>query len=124
MVQNVLERLVNEWIHEPMFRQAMLVDPEGTIRQGGLQLDESAWSVVRCLDWSLPSEVLKLLLYKVGYSDAPQQEGAFSSFTAPETEEQQTVEWSIWEEIYRLYAGGLINTEQYSDLLKTLIQTA
>lgn len=120
MSKNALETLVDEWLTEPVFRQAMLMDPEGTIQQGGLQLDELAWSVVRCLDWSLPTDTLKSLLHKVGLSMqvSPKLDEAVPDYPA-----EDTLQWELVEGLYKLYETGMISTEKYSYLLSTFIQT-
>jgi len=129
MSKNALETLVDDWLSEPVFRQAMLIDPEGTIRQGGLQLDELTWSVVRCLDWSLPAETLKSLLHKVGLSiqssSKPEEATAIAppSPAAAAPAGDSALQWELLEGLYKLYETGTISTEKYSHLLSKLIQT-
>lgn len=128
MSQNPLETLLDEWLSEPVFRQAMLIDPEGTIRQGGLQLDELAWSVVRCLDWSLPAETLKRLLHKVGLSIQTSSKIEETTPIKPlspapaDSAGDSALQWELLEGLYNLYETGTISTEKYGHLLSTFIQ--
>ena len=60
-----LERLVDRWAKDPIFRDAVRQDPEGEIARAGFQLDDTEWTAVRETDWSLPDEELRTRMANV-----------------------------------------------------------
>jgi hypothetical protein len=54
-----LERLLDRWVADPIFRDAVRRDPEGEITRAGFQLDETEWAAIGDTDWSLPEEDLR-----------------------------------------------------------------
>jgi hypothetical protein len=54
-----LERLLDRWAEDPIFRDAVRHDPEGEITRAGFQLDDTEWAAIRQSDWSLPDEKLR-----------------------------------------------------------------
>ncbi len=47
MAQGGVDKLVERWLNEPEFREAMLADPEGTVARSGIELNEEEWATVR-----------------------------------------------------------------------------
>ncbi|MDQ3810185.1 MAG: Os1348 family NHLP clan protein [Chloroflexota bacterium] len=54
-----LERLLDRWVADPMFRQAVRQDPEEAITRAGFQLDDAEWAAITDTDWTLPDEALR-----------------------------------------------------------------
>ena len=71
MSREALEQLVQRWVDEPDFREAVQRDPEGTIEHAGFQLDEQEWAIVRDTDWSQPQEELRTRMADVAGRASP-----------------------------------------------------
>jgi hypothetical protein len=54
-----LERLLDRWAADPLFRNAVRQDPEGAISRAGFQLDDTEWAAISDTDWTLPDEELR-----------------------------------------------------------------
>ena len=54
-----LERLLDRWVADPAFRQAVRHDPEAEITRAGFHLDDTEWAAIRQTDWSLPDDELR-----------------------------------------------------------------
>ena len=54
-----LERLLDRWVADPAFRQAVRQDPEGEITRAGFQLDDAEWAAIGQTDWNLPDAELR-----------------------------------------------------------------
>ena len=54
-----LERLLDRWVADPVFRDGVRRDPEGEITRAGFQLDETEWAAISQTDWSLPDDALR-----------------------------------------------------------------
>jgi hypothetical protein len=50
---------MDRWAGDPGFREAMRSDPEGAVRDAGVELDESEWSALRDIDWALEDHELE-----------------------------------------------------------------
>jgi hypothetical protein len=60
-----LEQLIDRWTNEPAFRDALRRDPEGTVRNEGVQLSDDEMAALRSTDWSLSDEALQSRMSKV-----------------------------------------------------------
>jgi hypothetical protein len=49
----VLGKLFARWINDPLFREQMRQDLEGTISRHGIELCEADWAIVLGTDWSV-----------------------------------------------------------------------
>ena len=54
-----LERLLDRWVADPAFRDAVRHDAEGAITRAGFRLDETEWAAISETDWSLPDAALR-----------------------------------------------------------------
>jgi hypothetical protein len=54
-----LERLLDRWVADPAFREAVRRDPEGEITRAGFRLDDTEWAAIRQTDWGLPDDELR-----------------------------------------------------------------
>jgi hypothetical protein len=54
-----LERLLDRWAADPLFRDAVRQDPDAAIGRAGFQLDDTEWAAIRDTDWTLPDEALR-----------------------------------------------------------------
>lgn len=52
MSRTAVEQLMDRWMNEPAFRDEMRMDPEGTVRRAGVELDAHEWDALRSVDWS------------------------------------------------------------------------
>ncbi len=59
MSRQAVEQLMDRWMNEPIFRDEIRRDPEGTVRRMNLELDEDEWAALRNMDWTLPDEELQ-----------------------------------------------------------------
>ena len=59
MQRDGMDRLVDRWLNEPSFRQAMLADPEAAVQRSGISLDEEEWATVRNVVMTLGDEELR-----------------------------------------------------------------
>jgi hypothetical protein len=50
---------MDQWTTDPTFRERMRADPEGTVRQSGVELDRDEWEALRSTDWTLSDEELQ-----------------------------------------------------------------
>ncbi|GAC1635804.1 MAG: hypothetical protein NVS4B2_23570 [Chloroflexota bacterium] len=67
MSQAAFEKLVDRWIGDPTFREAMRSDPEGTVRRSGADLNQEEWATLRKIDWNLGDEELQSRVNKDGF---------------------------------------------------------
>ena len=58
MAREAIEQLLDRWTNEPAFREQMRADPEGAVRESGVELDEDEWAALRSADWDLTDEEL------------------------------------------------------------------
>jgi hypothetical protein len=54
-----LQRLLDRWVADLDFRDAVRHNPEETITNAGFQLDETEWAAIDDTDWSLPEKDLR-----------------------------------------------------------------
>lgn len=54
-----VERLIDRWMNEPQFREALRRNPEDAVRQSGVTLSEDEWAALRAIDWSASDEELQ-----------------------------------------------------------------
>jgi hypothetical protein len=66
MSREAIEELLDRWMDDPAFRNAIRQDPEATVRASGLELDADEWAAVRRIDWSLSDEELTSRANKSG----------------------------------------------------------
>lgn len=52
-------KLIDRWFSDPMFRQNLRQDPEGTMRKSGMTLSSEEWASFKKVDWALSDEELK-----------------------------------------------------------------
>jgi hypothetical protein len=64
MSQAGVETLLDRWTNEPAFRERMRQDPEGTVRDAGVELDEDEWAALRAINWSSSDQDLQSLVSK------------------------------------------------------------
>jgi hypothetical protein len=65
MSQADLEALIDRWTNEPDFRERMRRDPEGTVRDAGMELDPDEWAALRAVNWHASDQELQPLLSKM-----------------------------------------------------------
>ncbi len=60
MSREAIEALMDRWMNEPTFREAMRRDPEETVNSMGMgiDLDADEWAALRAINWNLPDEAL------------------------------------------------------------------
>jgi hypothetical protein len=54
-----LERLLDRWAADPLFRDTVRQDPKGAISRAGFRLDDTEWAAIRDTDWTLPDDALR-----------------------------------------------------------------
>jgi hypothetical protein len=64
MSQQAAELLMDRWMNEPAFREALRLDPEGTVRTTGLQLTAYEWAALRGIDFTLSDRELQARISK------------------------------------------------------------
>jgi hypothetical protein len=47
MSREAVEYVLDRWINDAAFREALRADPEAAIRQAGIELDPAEWAAVR-----------------------------------------------------------------------------
>ena len=58
MSQQAVASLVDKWMNDEKFRADIRKDPEGTVKNSGVHLDEEEWKALRAIDWNAPNEQL------------------------------------------------------------------
>lgn len=48
-----VKQLIDRWVSDPVFRQAMRADAEATIRREGIQLGPAEYKALKRVDWRL-----------------------------------------------------------------------
>lgn len=66
MSREAVGELMDKWMNEPEFREAMRRDPEATVRSAGVELNEDEWSALRSMDWNASDEELQARASKAG----------------------------------------------------------
>lgn len=66
MSRQAVEELIDRWLNDPAFREAVRRDPEGTVRATGADLTDEECAALRPVDWSLPDEELRTRVDKWG----------------------------------------------------------
>ena len=66
MSKPALETLMDKWTNEPAFRDALRRDPEGAVREAGVQLNDDEMAALRSTDWSQSDESLQARMSKAG----------------------------------------------------------
>jgi hypothetical protein len=61
-----IEHLMDRWLNEPGFRVRLRADPEGTVREAGVELDADEWEALRGLDETLPDQELQTRVSRGG----------------------------------------------------------
>jgi len=51
-------KLIDRWMKDPKFREAVRKDPEGTVRKAGAELTQEEWRALRNVDWTMTDEEL------------------------------------------------------------------
>jgi len=52
-------RLIDKWLNDPGFRQALRQDPEGTAKKMGMKFSDEEWAALRQVDWKLSDDELR-----------------------------------------------------------------
>lgn len=65
MNQN-LETLIDRWMNDISFREALRADPAGTVRSTGIELTEDEWMALRAIDWNASDEELQARVSRGG----------------------------------------------------------
>jgi hypothetical protein len=66
MSQTAVEALMDRWVNEPQFREAVRKDPEGAVRATGLELDADEWAALREIDFGASDEQLQMRISRGG----------------------------------------------------------
>ena len=66
MSREAIEELLDRWENDPAFRAEIRADPEGAVRQAGVQLDAREMAALRSVDWNEPDEVLQARIASSG----------------------------------------------------------
>jgi hypothetical protein len=66
MSMQAVETLLDRWMNEPGFREALRQDPEGAVRATGLVLSADEWDALRAVDFSLSDEELQARVSRGG----------------------------------------------------------
>ncbi len=66
MSRQAVETLMDRWLNEPEFREALRQNPEGAVRQAGVELSEEEWAALRSVDWTLPDDQLQARVSRFG----------------------------------------------------------
>lgn len=66
MTQSTISALVDRWLNDPQFRQALRSDPKGTVESSGYTLVPDEWAALQAIDWSLSDEQLQTRASKIG----------------------------------------------------------
>jgi hypothetical protein len=61
-----IEHLIDRWLNEPDFRARLRADPEGTVRDSGVELDADEWEALRGIDQGLPDQELQTRVSRGG----------------------------------------------------------
>jgi predicted ribosomally synthesized peptide with nif11-like leader len=67
MSREAIEELIDRWMNDPAFRAAVREDPEGAVRDTGLELTADELAAVQGVDWSLSDEELSSRASKSWY---------------------------------------------------------
>ena len=51
--RDTFAELVERWTNDPGFRERLRADPEGTVREAGLELDAEDLAALHAADWDL-----------------------------------------------------------------------
>ena len=64
MSHESIGKLVDQWMADATFREALRKDPEGTVRKTGATLNQEEWQALKNMDWNIPDEELKARVSK------------------------------------------------------------
>ena len=59
MAQTQMEQLIDRWLQDSSFREAMRQDPNGTIRGAGFRLSAADFATIQAVDWTLSDSDLE-----------------------------------------------------------------
>lgn len=65
MSQSTINNLVDRWLSDPDFRQALRSDPRAAVETSGYTLDPDEWAALDAIDWNLSDEQLQARVSKV-----------------------------------------------------------
>jgi hypothetical protein len=65
MSQADVETLIDRWTNEPDFREKMRQDPEGTVRDAGMELTTEEWAALKAVNWRASDQELEPLVSKM-----------------------------------------------------------
>lgn len=60
MSQQAVEQLIDRWITDAEFREALRADPEAAVKAAGVELTEEEWAALRAIDWAQSDDELYL----------------------------------------------------------------
>jgi hypothetical protein len=58
MASEAVDQLMDRWLNEPGFKDAMLADPSAALQGAGLDLSDEDWAAVRSVVSGLSDEAL------------------------------------------------------------------
>jgi len=58
MSREAIEEMVDRWMNDLEFRQAVQRDAEAAVRAAGFELDADEWSALKAIDWNMSDEEL------------------------------------------------------------------
>ena len=57
-------QLIDKWINDKNFREALRKDPKIAVQKSGVKLSSEEWDLFKNVDWSLSDEELKARINK------------------------------------------------------------
>ena len=66
MSRQAVETLMDRWMNEPQFREALRQDPEAAVKAVGVTLSDDEWAALRSIDWNQSDDELQARVSKVG----------------------------------------------------------
>ena len=64
MAHDGVDRLVEQWLNNPKFRDEMRQDPEGTVKRTGIILTAEEWATLRNVVMTTTDEALRARVSK------------------------------------------------------------
>ena len=59
MSRQAVETLMDRWMNEPQFREALRQDLEAAVKAAGVTLSDDEWAALRSIDWTLSDDELQ-----------------------------------------------------------------
>ena len=57
-------KLIDKWVNDKNFREALRKDPKIAVQKSGVKLSSEEWDLLKNVDWSLSDEELKARINK------------------------------------------------------------